>query len=364
MFVIQVDLLRQKLTNEYPDLEIKSVDGFQGREKEAVLLSLVRSNRKGKQLVNNNRWATCLNDQYLIWLFHNEPAGEVGFLAEDRRINVAVTRARRQLVVVCDSQTVRNHDFLRSLVDYMSEHGEVRTAFEYLENVVPDNYHRDFKDEQNNVKASSIKPKTRNQQGKKGENKQNKASESKSKGNGQAKDDTHSSDPLKSGVPKPKTDDQVESQIKKDELRQRLLHFLDNQSQTELQFPAALNSHERLLVHQLCEELELKHVSKGTGKQRHITVSKPVTEPEERLEEDSESRPEIQIPEEQMEKETTRQPLKPAVDLKSLHLERMRREQEKPEEKMKSKRPEMELKDSKGSSTKKNKGTVPHNTNP
>lgn len=44
----QVDLLRQKLSNQYPDLEIKSVDGFQGREKEAVLLSLVRSNRKGE----------------------------------------------------------------------------------------------------------------------------------------------------------------------------------------------------------------------------------------------------------------------------------------------------------------------------
>lgn len=57
--MFQVDLLRQKLSNQYPDLEIKSVDGFQGREKEAVLLSLVRSNRKGEaayvQLVNNNR---------------------------------------------------------------------------------------------------------------------------------------------------------------------------------------------------------------------------------------------------------------------------------------------------------------------
>lgn len=59
LFMFQVDLLRQKLSNDYPDLEIKSVDGFQGREKEAVLLSLVRSNRKGEaayvQLVNNNK---------------------------------------------------------------------------------------------------------------------------------------------------------------------------------------------------------------------------------------------------------------------------------------------------------------------
>lgn len=44
---VKVDLLRQKLSTRHPELEVKSVDGFQGREKEAVVLSLVRSNRKG-----------------------------------------------------------------------------------------------------------------------------------------------------------------------------------------------------------------------------------------------------------------------------------------------------------------------------
>lgn len=45
--MFQVDLLRQSLSHKHPELEIKSVDGFQGREKEAVVLSFVRSNRKG-----------------------------------------------------------------------------------------------------------------------------------------------------------------------------------------------------------------------------------------------------------------------------------------------------------------------------
>ncbi|KAK7880609.1 hypothetical protein WMY93_032760, partial [Mugilogobius chulae] len=114
---LQVDLLRQKLSARHPQLEIKSVDGFQGREKEAVVLSLVRSNRKG----------------------------EVGFLAENRRINVAVTRARRHIAVVCDTQTVQNHPFLKSLIDHMTQSGEVRTAFEYLQDIVPQNYTRDHK---------------------------------------------------------------------------------------------------------------------------------------------------------------------------------------------------------------------------
>lgn len=53
-YLFQVDLLRQKLSHKYTELEIKSVDGFQGREKEAVVLSLVRSNRKGTPDLNDN----------------------------------------------------------------------------------------------------------------------------------------------------------------------------------------------------------------------------------------------------------------------------------------------------------------------
>lgn len=59
LLMFQVDLLRQSLAHTYPELEIKSVDGFQGREKEAVILSFVRSNRKGASSGDAQGGITC-----------------------------------------------------------------------------------------------------------------------------------------------------------------------------------------------------------------------------------------------------------------------------------------------------------------
>src|SRR5205814_9846487 len=84
----QVRLLREKLA--ISGLEVDSVDGFQGREKEAVILSLVRSNREG----------------------------DMGLLADIRRINVALTRARRKLLVIGDSAPLSCHPFYQHLLTY------------------------------------------------------------------------------------------------------------------------------------------------------------------------------------------------------------------------------------------------------
>jgi superfamily I DNA and/or RNA helicase len=81
-------------------LEISTVDGFQGREKEAVVISMVRSNE----------------------------SNGVGFLADARRMNVAVTRARRHCALVCDSETVGGEPFLGRLVAYVEAHGEIESA--------------------------------------------------------------------------------------------------------------------------------------------------------------------------------------------------------------------------------------------
>uniref|UniRef100_A0A8K9V819 DNA-binding protein SMUBP-2 n=1 Tax=Oncorhynchus mykiss TaxID=8022 RepID=A0A8K9V819_ONCMY len=255
---LQVDLLRQRLSARHPDLEIKSVDGFQGREKEAVVLTLVRSNRKG----------------------------EIGFLAEDRRINVAVTRARRHLALVCDTQTVQTHGFLKTLIDHMTQHGDVRTAFEYLQ----------VDTKSNNTKATA----------------------SNSASNKQKDPGTHS----QARRSTPTEEEQRLTQIKYLEIKNQVEWFLQDPDQTELRFPSTLNSHDRLLVHQVAEELGLNHESQGEGKDRCITVSRPPTGSNEAGEEEE-------------QQSVTGPPVgQPAADLKTLHLERMRREQKKREQKM------------------------------
>ncbi|KAF9321637.1 hypothetical protein BG003_000520 [Podila horticola] len=92
-------LLRQLLKEDYPDIEIGTVDGFQGREKQAVILTLVRSNDEG----------------------------EVGFLSDRRRLNVAMTRAKRHLCVVGNSETLSKNDvFLRAWTEFLNDHADVR----------------------------------------------------------------------------------------------------------------------------------------------------------------------------------------------------------------------------------------------
>jgi len=84
------DLLRDERA---AGLEIGTVDGFQGREKEAVIVDLVRSN----------------------------DSGEIGFLSNTRRMNVALTRAKRFLLVVADSSTLGNHPYYAQLLAYLDE---------------------------------------------------------------------------------------------------------------------------------------------------------------------------------------------------------------------------------------------------
>jgi superfamily I DNA and/or RNA helicase len=104
----QVSLLRS-MRNEQDsgwslgqDLEVSTVDGFQGREKDVVIISMVRSGNE-----------------------------QVGFLADSRRMNVAITRAKRHSVIVGDSETISKDPFLARLVTYFEENGEYQSAESY-----------------------------------------------------------------------------------------------------------------------------------------------------------------------------------------------------------------------------------------
>ena len=79
----------------YHGLEIKTVDGYQGREKDVIVLSAVRAN----------------------------DGGELGFLTDKRRLNVAITRARRGLILLGHPRTLRNDSNWASWCDWASERG-------------------------------------------------------------------------------------------------------------------------------------------------------------------------------------------------------------------------------------------------
>ena len=113
----QVALLTAQLRSQYPELEIGSVDGFQGRENDVVIISLVRSNDKVSL-------KACKMSGSLIFVQR-----EVGFLKDSRRLNVAMTRPRRQLVVVGDSSTVaEGAKFLKSWMSWLEENADLQLA--------------------------------------------------------------------------------------------------------------------------------------------------------------------------------------------------------------------------------------------
>lgn len=103
----QVALLRDLATRRgLPEaVEIDTVDAFQGREKDAILFSLTRSNADG----------------------------QLGFLADLRRMNVAITRPRKHLFVVGDSATLGHHPFYQRFLAYVEGRGGWRSAWEWPE---------------------------------------------------------------------------------------------------------------------------------------------------------------------------------------------------------------------------------------
>ena len=94
-----------ELLNEIHNLiSINTVDAFQGQERDVIAISFVRSNEKG----------------------------EVGFLSDIRRTNVAMTRARKKLIMIGDSATLGSHPFYLRLLEYVQQRGFYQSAYEVL----------------------------------------------------------------------------------------------------------------------------------------------------------------------------------------------------------------------------------------
>ena len=80
-------------------ITVHTVDGFQGQERDVILISLVRANEDGK----------------------------IGFLNDLRRMNVAITRARMKLMILGDASTLTRHAFYNELYNYISQRGKIIT---------------------------------------------------------------------------------------------------------------------------------------------------------------------------------------------------------------------------------------------
>ncbi|HSO25979.1 MAG TPA: C-terminal helicase domain-containing protein, partial [Methanobacteriaceae archaeon] len=86
---------QRDLISSLTNVEVKTVDGYQGREKDVMIISTVRSNTKRK----------------------------IGFLNDLRRLNVALTRARRKMIMIGDVKTLEIHPTYRRLIENSQEKG-------------------------------------------------------------------------------------------------------------------------------------------------------------------------------------------------------------------------------------------------
>lgn len=99
----QVQLLRRLVKQDkslrplLPYITVNTVDGFQGQERDVVLISMVRGNDEGR----------------------------IGFLGDLRRMNVAITRARMKLIILGDTSTLSHTPFYRKLIEHVTNHGRM-----------------------------------------------------------------------------------------------------------------------------------------------------------------------------------------------------------------------------------------------
>ena len=214
-------------------------------------------------------------------------------MAEKRRINVAVTRARRHLTIIGDSSTVSRDPFLNSLVCYVNECGEVWSAEHYRCQLTGDSILSKIGGKLATRKTPGVKTNHQNaktikemggdkKSGKNGDkntsknnddNGAKKHSKAANKWNWRDTRDNHGtvedgfSYEGKNGITK-------ESEEKRRKLEEEIQCFLKEDKRLELEFSMNLTTEQRFMVHCIAGELGLSHGSKGAGNERFIVVAK------------------------------------------------------------------------------------------
>ncbi len=105
----QVELLKEKvrqseLLSNYAGLTVNTIDSFQGQERDMIFISMTRSNTDNM----------------------------IGFLSELRRMNVAMTRAKKKLVVIGDSGTLSQNKFYADFIQYAEKNSGYKSAWEFM----------------------------------------------------------------------------------------------------------------------------------------------------------------------------------------------------------------------------------------
>ncbi|KGL99184.1 DNA-binding protein SMUBP-2, partial [Charadrius vociferus] len=299
---LQVDMLREHLCHRYPELEIKSVDGFQGREKEAVILSFVRSNRKGAGVTSHAQ-------KMLLLGAKSRAENRVLSYQQLQRKLIA---GKKPLPWSCEAPSAepsaRADGFCGGQLERRARAGPPREPPLSRAKLPTASGPKPQPPPGRKLKAAGTKPQCQKQE---------------------ARSSPNTSGP---GRESPGTKDGT------DRFKAMLVAFLES-GETQLDFPPSLNSHDRMLVHLMAEEYGLQHVSTGEGRDRYLSVRKK--EPAEpSLPAAAPRSKRLPLPQPQHPSGETPVLAEPGgssegsgkVDLKTLHLERVQREKARREE--------------------------------